>query len=167
MRLALALSLLFAAPVWAHDPAAAEHGGHAKAPSAAVPVQKTADGAVYGAKLAETAPAAVSLDSVVAKPEASLGKTGAFSGRITQVCQKQGCWLVLSADNGDFARVFMHDHAFSVPKDASGDAIVHGTLSEKKLSAEETAHLKKDGAAAPAERELQIDATSVVIRAAG
>jgi hypothetical protein len=132
-----------------------------------VPVQKTADGAVYGARLAEVAPAAVSLDSVVAKPEASLGKAGAFSGRITQVCQKQGCWLVLSADNGDFARVFMHDHAFSVPKDASGEAIVYGTLSEKKLSAEELAHLKKDGAAAPAERELQIDATSVVIRAAG
>lgn len=167
MRLVLALSLLFAAPAWAHDPAAAEHGGHGKAPSAAVPVQKTADGAVYGARLAEAAPAALSLDDVLAKPEASLGKAGAFRGRITQVCQKQGCWLVLSAQNGDFARVFMHDHAFSVPKDASGEAIVYGTLDEKKLTAEEMAHLKKDGAAAPAARELQIDATSVVIRGAG
>jgi hypothetical protein len=167
MRLVIALSLLFAAPAWAHDPAAAEHGGHEKAPSAAIPVQKTADGAVYGARLADALPAAVSLDRVVAEPEASLGKAGAFSGRITQVCQKQGCWLVLSAQNGEFARVFMHDHAFSVPKDASGEAVVYGTLGEKKLTAEEVAHLKKDGAAAPAARELQIDATSVVIRAAG
>lgn len=167
MRLAFALSLLLAVPAWAHDHATAEHGHAQNAPAAAVPVQKTADGAVYGARLAENLPAAVSLDSVAAKPEASLGKAGAFSGRITQVCQKQGCWLVLSGESGEFARVFMHDHAFSVPKDASGEAVVYGTLGEKKLSAEEAAHLKKDGAAAPAERELQIDATSVVIRGAG
>lgn len=169
MRIALALSLLLAVPAWAHDPAApAKHGrDHHDAPAAAVPVQKSADGAVYGARLAQAAPAAVGLDEVVASPDATLGKTGAYSGRITQVCQKQGCWLVLSAENGDFARVFMHEHAFSVPKDARGEAVVYGTLSEKKLTAEEVAHLKKDGAAATTVRELQIDATSVLIRAAG
>ncbi len=167
MRLALALSLLLAAPAFAQDHAAKPEHGHQHAPPAATPVQTTADGAVYGAKLPETLPATVSLDSVVAKPEALLGKAGAFSGRITQVCQKQGCWLVLGADNGEFARVFMHDHAFSVPKDAAGEAIVYGTLGEKTLSAEEAEHLKKDGAKATATRELQIDATSVVIRNAG
>jgi hypothetical protein len=119
----------------------------------------------YGELMPESDP--VSIAVAAQDPAAYAGKPMRFSGRITQVCQKQGCWLVLSAESGEFARVFMHDHTFSVPKDASGEAVVYGTLSEKKLSAEEAAHLKKDGAAAPAERELQIDATSVVIRAAG
>lgn len=164
MRLALALSLLLAAPAFAHDHAAA---GHDSAPAAAKPAQTTRDGSVYGAKLPEPAPATVRLDDVVAKPDALLGTTGAFSGRITQVCQKQGCWMVLSTDNGEFARVTMHDHAFGVPKDAKGEAVVYGTLDAKTLSAAEAEHLKKDGATAPAQRELRIDATSVLIRDAG
>lgn len=166
MRLAFALSLLLAAPAFAHDHAAKPGHGHEQAPLAA-PVQTTAEGAVYGAKLPAPVPATVRLDDVVAKPDTLLGQAGAFSGRITQVCQKQGCWMVLSADNGEFARVVMHDHAFAVPKDARGEAVVYGTLSQKTLSAEEAEHLRKDGAQAPAARELQIDATSVLIRGAG
>lgn len=162
MRIALALSLLLCAQAHAHDPAE-----HKNAPAAPTPVQRSAEGALYGAKLAQPAPAPVGIDAVAAKPDAALGRAGAFSGRITQVCQKQGCWLVLTGDSGEFARVFMHDHTFSVPKDARGEAVVYGTLGEKKLTAEEVAHLKKDGAAAPAERELQIEATSVLIRDAG
>jgi hypothetical protein len=163
MRLALALSLLLCAPAWAHEPSA----GHENTPAAPVPVQRTEEGAVYGAALPEPTPAPVGIDTIAAKPEPLLGKAGAFSGRIAQVCQKQGCWLVLAGEHGELARVFMHDHGFSVPKDASGDAVVYGTLSEKRLSAGEIEHLKKDGAAAPAARELQIDATSVLIRDAG
>jgi len=111
-------------------------------------------------------PAAVSLDAVVAKPEPLLGKSGAFSGRITQVCQQMGCWMVLTAENGEFVRVNMHEHAFGIPKDAKGEAIAYGTLSRKELSAKEIEHLKKDGAKAPATSELQIDANSVLIRSA-
>lgn len=167
MRLALALSLLLAAPAFAHDEAG-HHDHGAKSEMAPIaPVQTTAEGAVYGASLPATPPAPLSLDDVVAKPAALIGKSGAFSGRITQVCQMQGCWLVLSASSGEFARVIMHDHAFGVPKDAKGDAVVYGTLSEKTLSAQEQEHLKKDGAKAAAARELQIDATSVLIRCAG
>ncbi len=162
MRLALALSLLLAAPAFAHDHAA----DHDKA-KAVQPVQTTADGAVYGAEWPQSAPAAIRLDEAIAKPDALLGKTGAFSGRITELCQKMGCWMVLGTDNGEFARVVMHDHAFGVPKDAKGEAVVYGTLGEKAMSEKEIEHLKKDGASAPAKRELQIDATSVLIRNAG
>lgn len=166
MRLVLALSLLLAVPALAHDDAAHHKGGAMPKLGPATPVQTTADGAVYGARLPENLPASVSLDEVVAKPDAQLGKHGAWSGRITQVCQMQGCWLVLSASDGRFARVNMHDHAFAVPKDARGEAVVYGTLSQKALSAKEIEHLKKDGAGAPAASELQIDATSVLIRSA-
>lgn len=194
MRLALALALLVALPVAAHEhdahdhaamhaqaavevPAAghdhaahAEHADHGKHEAALVakPVAMTAEGAVYGAVLPASLPAILSLDAVVADPAPHLGKPGAFSGRITEVCQMQGCWMVLAAENGDFARVLMHDHAFGVPKDSGGgSAVVYGTLAEKILSDEEAAHLKGDGASAKAGRELQIDATSVLIRSAG
>ena len=172
MRLALALTLLLCAPAYAHEPAASHAHGHAAAghettPAAPVPVQRTEEGAVYGAALPEPTPAPVGIDTIAAKPEPLLGKSGAFSGRIAQVCQKQGCWMVLAGERGEYARVFMHEHSFSVPKDASGEAVVYGTLSESKVTAEEVAHLKKDGAAAPAARELRIDATSVLIRDAG
>ena len=172
MPLALVLALTLPCGfALAHEPAHGESApamhGHERIPAAATPVQRVADGAVYGAALPTPASAAVSLDDVVARPDALLGKSGAFIGRITEVCQKMGCWLVLSAENGEFARVVMHDHAFGVPKDAKGEAVVYGTLGRKALSAEEAEHLKKDGAAAPAARELQIDATSVLIRGAG
>ena len=164
MRLALALSLLITGTAAAHDHAAA---GHEHAPGAPVAVQQTAHGAVYGAALPETPPAAVPMDLAASNPAAYIGKAGAWSGRITSVCQAQGCWLVLSGEQGQFARVLMHEHGFSVPKNARGEAIVFGTLSEKQRTAEERAHLAKDGAKEPAARELEIDATSVVIRNAG
>ncbi|MBX3688747.1 DUF4920 domain-containing protein [Dokdonella sp.] len=166
MRFALCLVLLLAVPAFAHEHADHAAPKHEKMPAAATPVQTTAEGAVYGAKLPADVPAAVSLDAVVAKPEPLLGKSGAFSGRITQVCQQMGCWMVLTAENGEFVRVNMHEHAFSIPKDAKGDAIAYGTLSRKELSAKEIEHLKKDGAKAPATSELQIDANSVLIRSA-
>ena len=83
-------------------------------------------------------------------------------GRITEVCQKQGCWLVL-ADGVEFARVRMADHAFGVPGDASGRAQVFGTLSEVEVPPAEAEHLREDGASPPPPREYRIEATSVLL----
>lgn len=160
MRLVLALCLLLAAPAFAHDHAASD-----QAP--ATPIQMTAQGAVYGAALTEPVPVAVSLEDVVANPDALIGKSGAFSGRITEICQKMGCWMVLTTPQGDFVRVTMRDHAFGVPKDASGEAVVYGTLAQKTLTDAEVEHLKSEGASVPAQRELRIEAASVLIRNAG
>lgn len=166
MRMFLFLAALLCSAAIAHDAtndtAVADHQHKF---SSAVPVQHNADGAVYGALLAQDPLAPVSIEDATANASEHAGKPGAYSGSIAKVCQKMGCWLVLSGETGDLARVVMHDHAFGVPKDAAGSvAIVYGTLSEKQLSAEEVAHLVKDGADAPANREFQIDATSVVIR---
>lgn len=94
-----------------------------------------------------------------ASPAAGPVKT---EGRITEVCQKEGCWLVL-ADGTGFARVRMADHAFAVPRDASGRAHVYGTLEEVAVAPAEAEHLREDGATAPAEREYRIEATSVLL----
>ena len=130
-------------------------------PSTAVEV--TSAGSVYGERMPSPMPAPTSIDAAAADVASHAGKPAAFSGRITEVCQQKGCWVVLSGENGQLARVTMHDHAFGVPKDSSGPAIVYGTLSEKALSESEIEHLKKDGAAKPALTELQIDARSVLI----
>ena len=95
----------------------------------------------YGEALPEAT--AVPISIAAADADAYVCKANRFSGRITEVCQKEGCWMMLE-DNGEVARVMMHDHAFAVPKDASGRAEVHGVLSVK-------------------ERELRIDATGVRI----
>ncbi len=166
MRILVLATVLFAAPAFAHDHETAATG-HEREPAAPVPVETTAEGAVYGAALPKDAPAAIGIDAAVKNPSAYTGKTLAFSGEITQVCRKKGCWLVLTGADGGYARVAMHDHAFGVPTTAKGSAVVYGTLSEKVFSAAEIEHLRKDGATAPAERELSIDALSVLIHGAG
>lgn len=166
MRILLLTALFVAGQVFAHDHEQAATG-HEREPAAPVPVETTAGGAVYGATLPKDMPAAVGVDEAAKNPAAYFGKTVAFSGDITQVCQKKGCWLVLTGEDGRYARVAMHDHAFGVPTTSKGRAVVYGTLSEKVFSQAEIDHLRKDGATAPAERELNIDALSVVIPGAG
>lgn len=105
----------------------------------------------------------VTIAAAAADPAAVEGKAQRFTGRITQVCQKQGCWVVME-DNGQSARVMVKDHAFAVPKDASGQAIAYGVLESKPISEEQAKHLvEEDGAQAPAERELRIVATAIEI----
>jgi len=107
---------------------------------------------------------AVPISVAAADAEAYAGTPRRFSGRITEVCQKEGCWMMLE-DDGQAARVMMHDHAFAVPKDASGRAEVYGVLSVEELSKEAAEHLAEDAGKAvpPAPRELRIDATGVRI----
>ena len=47
---------------------------------------------------------AVPVSLAVKDLEAHAGEPRTFSGRITQVCQKEGCWAMLE-DNGEAARV--------------------------------------------------------------
>ena len=144
MRIALLFSMLICANVFAAEQAA----HHDKKFVAATPVETIEAGAVYGARLPTPMPVAIDLDSAAAHVEDHAGKPAAFSGRITE---------------GKMARVNMHDHAFGVPKNTSGPAIVYGTISKKTPSADEIEHLKKEGASAPQSAELQIDAVSVII----
>ena len=113
----------------------------------------------YGEVLPEAV--AVPISVAAADADAYAGKANRFSGRITEVCQKQGCWVVLEHD-GHSARVMAKDHGFAVPKDASGDAIVHGVLHAEPISPDHARHLvEDDGASAPADSELRITATSI------
>ena len=95
----------------------------------------------YGKPLPTTK--AVPVAEAVAGFDKLAGTPQRYSGRITQVCQAEGCWMMLE-DNGQTARVMFKDHAFLVPKDSSGRAEVVGVLSRKELTPEQVEHLKED-----------------------
>jgi len=97
----------------------------------------TLHAATYGVPMpeGEATPAA----TVLADAQAHEGRTVKLAGRITRVCQKTGCWLALDAD-GEPLRV-KTEHQFFVPKDASGDAVAHGTL--RAVSSEDAAEQKR------------------------
>jgi len=86
---------------------------------------------------------AVPISVAVAAHGSYAGKPQRYSGRIAEVCQKEGCWMVLE-DEGQSARVMMRDHKFAVPKDASGTAEVYGVLSRKELSPEAVKHMQEE-----------------------
>ena len=129
----------------------------------AVSVVHAADPRAFGAPMPDGD--ARSVAAVVGSDAPPPDAAQKLSGRITEVCQAEGCWLVLE-DDGHAARVMMHDHAFTVPKDIAGrGAIVYGTVSVKQLDEKTAEHLAEDaGKDAPvALREFRIDATSVVL----
>ncbi len=117
---------------------------------------------VYGAQWPKRAGQPVPVDQAIAALGSGESKKQLLSGRVTKVCQAKGCWMILE-NNGAFARVDFNNHAFFIPKDSSGQALVHGVLSEQLVSEEKRAHLKADGAGELAEKTHEIVATSVML----
>ena len=116
---------------------------------------------IYGVAMPEGP--AMPVADALAHGDAHAGHSMKFTGRITQVCQKKGCWVMLEA-NGEAIRV-KTQHAFFVPKDAIGTAVVFGELKAVELSDEQATHFaKEDGGVAKPGREWQIVATSIDIQ---
>jgi hypothetical protein len=92
--------------------------------------------------------AVVPLAAALADPAAHEGQAKVFSGRVVDVCQKKGCWVMLE-DEGQGARVLLGDHDFYVPKDVRGQAQVHGVLSRVALSPAARQHTAKETSGAP------------------
>ena len=121
----------------------------------------------YGAPLPATA--AIPVSEAVAAFDQHAGKPQRYSGRITDVCQAQGCWMVLE-DNGQTARVMFADHAFLVPKDSVGRAEVHGVLSRKQLTPAQVKHLQEDSkglAVSPVEYRIVAEGAEIEAAPAG
>jgi hypothetical protein len=71
-------------------------------------------------------------------------------GYVTEVCQKEGCWLRLSTTKTSDDAIFvkMKDHAFLVPKDLAGKMIVvRGEVVKKQQSVDEQKHYLEDAGA--------------------
>ena len=120
---------------------------------------------VYGAPM--PAGDATPIGSVLANADQYAGKAQKFSGRVTKVCQKKGCWMVM-AEGEQSARVMFGEDDFFIPTDTSGNALVYGTLSAKTMSESMAKHLAKDAGQDPDKvvgdvQEVQITATSVML----
>jgi hypothetical protein len=119
----------------------------------------------HGAPIAaDIAP--VPLAEVLANPASFKDREIVVSGRIAKVCQTKGCWIMLT--DGDAAARVMTQHKYFLPKDATGEAIAVGTLTERELDAKQAEHMSKDAGpdAAPiaaGSREWRVLATSIRI----
>jgi hypothetical protein len=81
----------------------------------------------------------VTVDALLAKPAASVGKTVAVKGKVTEVCQAMGCWMNLVGESGKSIRVQVgHDGAIVFPKEGVGKmAIAEGKLEKTEMTKEE------------------------------
>jgi hypothetical protein len=120
------------------------------------------DSRVYGDAMPDGD--ALPVSAAVADLERHAGVPGKFAGRITQVCQKMGCWLILE-DDGQHARVMARDHAYGVPTDSTGRAEVFGVLEVREISQEQAEHFAEDaGQQGEIElREYRIVADSIAL----
>jgi hypothetical protein len=109
------------------------------------------------------------LAEVVRSPERFAESPVLLRGRISEVCQKKGCWVVLR-DGGEQLRVRFHDYGFFLPTDASGsEAYVEGTVEVVELSEKMARHYEAESkggdpsAVTGPRREVGFTATGVRI----
>ena len=128
------LTLLFACST---DIDVAEAKKPAKVEEAA-PAQE----AHFGAEFTTTD--VVKADVFLADPSPWDGKVVRVEGRVADVCQKKGCWMVLT-DEEKSVRVLMVDHSFSVAKDGTGrTAQVEGKVEATEVSEDFVKHLEEE-----------------------
>lgn len=146
MNLVLVASLLLLVACQG-DPASEE-----QPPAADAPVGTEGAGVVVGESevstdtygTAITLTEAIQARELISSPETYADKLILVEGTVVDVCQKMGCWLVLS-DGERQIRVTMKDHGFSVRKDGSGAfARIEGTLRHVAPDPDRTAHLESE-----------------------
>ncbi len=86
----------------------------------------------------------ISVEDLLKDPAGYQDETVLVAGRVTEVCQKKGCWMVIAHDDLTM-RVMMKDHAFSVDMNGAGnDCMVHGTVITKPVDPEFVEHLASE-----------------------
>ncbi len=130
------------------------------------PVAVTATHETFGAVMPETVEP-VALSALVAQHDDYAGDSIVVAARVSQVCQKKGCFFI--AQDGDTTvRVSFKDYSFFVPTDISGrNVTLVGELREVELTEEQAAHLEgdmgSDAAHVAPGPQLEIVATAVRI----
>jgi hypothetical protein len=115
------------------------------------PVQaSTAGSALYGKEL--TLSQTVKLATVTAEFGSYEDKDILLEGRIKDVCQKKGCWMVFEDGGSRDIRVTFAGYGFFLPKDVKNKKTrVQGKLKEKTISVKEARHYAEDAGASPEE----------------
>jgi len=139
LALAAALAACGTAPA-AEEPTPTDPEAAAEAqPVQAVPTAQ-ADGWQHSGA-AFTLDAPVPAAQVFGTMDTFVDQTVRVEGRIADVCQMQGCWMVLRDDADRTVRIRMKDHAFSVAKDTTGQwADLEGKVVANDPDPDEAAH---------------------------
>jgi hypothetical protein len=83
---------------------------------------------------------AVSLEEALQQPGKYQNQKVLLEGKISDVCQMKGCWLMLS-DGKRAIRIKFEGYSFFVPKDSRGKKVrAEGRLSQETLSEEMARH---------------------------
>lgn len=107
------------------------------------PVLSDESSETFGAPLPADA-TTLTLGDVMAAPDDWVGKPVTFTARISQVCQKKGCFFI-AADGDALVRVSFKDYSFFIPTDSSGkDVTFGGVLERVTVNAEQAEHFASD-----------------------
>lgn len=103
---------------------------------------KMDDGILYG-KLYDDGMEVVEFTELINNASEYKDKTVLVKGNVSDVCQKAGCWLILT-DGSSSSRVTTL-HNFLVPKDVAGtQAIVFGKFIEAELTEDQAKHYNEE-----------------------
>ena len=143
-------------------------------PSAAVAGSEVA-GTKYGKGV--TQPTTVSVEEVLANPQAYANKPIRVEGMVTDVCPKRGCWFEIAGSKpGQKLRFKVQDGDMVFPMEAKGQfAVAEGVLAVNELTIEQTKAMAQEQAKEygtvydPASitkpsTQLRLDGTGAVIR---
>ena len=128
------------------------------------PVEQTANSETFGSPLDLSVPI-VALEEIAGDGDSYVGKSVRVVARVSQVCQKKGCFFI--AQEGDaVVRVSFKDYGFFVPTDAGGKRVTFvGEVVAKEVTTEEAEHFAEDlgesSAPLQAGKTYEIVATSV------
>lgn len=173
--LALVAAFALAAPAQEQKPAPRQpaHGqeeGHAAGgeKASAAEVLKAGGGRIRRGEALGSSPA-VAFADVLKEPAKYAGRRVIIEGVVERVCKAEGCWMQIAPEAGAVSsrgvRVTF-DHKFFVPKDSEKLRFrAEGTFSVKYLTADEAAHLEKDGASL--KRGEDGEATEIAFAATG
>lgn len=99
-------------------------------------------GTLYGEEPKLTA-TVVSFADLVASPEKYENMEVVVTGNVNDVCQAEGCWLVLGDGNKEIMVKTLH--VFVVPKDSyDNTAVVNGVFNIKEISEEQARHFNDE-----------------------
>jgi Domain of unknown function (DUF4920) len=96
-----------------------------------------------------------------------------FKGKISEVCQKKGCWMTVPLDGGQTTMIRFKGYGFFMPLNAGNrEAVVEGVAFVRETPVEELKHYAKDAGKSEAEiskitepkREFAFVASGVLIR---
>jgi len=100
----------------------------------------------------------VAIATLLEKPGQYVGKTVQVKGKITEVCQMMGCWMMISDDAGKAVKIKVKDGEIVFPKDSAGKtAVAEGKFAKVSAAAAKEGH---EDAPQPA---YQIEGSGAVI----